>query len=158
MIDALRRLAHVPDRDGPLGSMADATTSWPHLKLHPLTFDRLSIGNESLESDGRSGSQAIDLWTGLARAALALDTIDDSGAPVSPAAIARAINAHGGEGDYDRAIIRYLLEIAHELTTATADNAAELHEQTMQLIAAIDPAALRRLVRMGGDAEQRHQF
>src|SRR5262245_48283706 len=28
----------------------------------------------------------------------------------------------------------------------------------MQLIAAIDPAALRRLVRMGGDAEQRHQF
>jgi hypothetical protein len=159
MGDALRRLARDPERDGALGSTADGVTSWPRLKLHPLTFDRLAIGDdEASDAGGRGASRAADLWAGLARAALALDVIDESGEPVAPAVLARAINAHSEEVAYDHAIIRYLLEIAHELTTATAENAAELHAQTMALIAALDPATLRRLVRMGGDAEQRHQF
>jgi hypothetical protein len=158
MGEALRRLARDPERDGALGATADAATSWPHLKLHPLTFDRLSIGDEGADAGGRAGSRTTDLWAGLARAALALDTIDESGQPIAASVIAQAVNGRAEEGSYDQAIIRYLLEIAHELTTASADNAAELHEQTMQLIAALDPATLRRLVRMGGDAEQRHQF
>ena len=156
MGEALRRLARDPERDGAFGATPDAATTWPHLKLHPLTFDRLSIGDES--ADAGRGSRPKDLWGGLARAALALDAIDERGHPIAASAVAHAINGHAEEGSYDQAIIRYLLEIAHELTTASADNAAELHEQTMQLIAALDPATLRRLVRMGGDAEQRHQF
>jgi hypothetical protein len=158
--DALRRLARDPERDGALGLAPDGVTSWPHLKLHPLTFDRLALGDQGAAPDigGLGPSRTVDLWAGLARAALAIDATDESGEPIAPAAIARAINAGGEEGAYDQAIIRYLLEIAHELTTATAENAAELHEQTMELIAALDPATLRRLVRMGGDTEQRHQF
>jgi hypothetical protein len=156
--DALRRLARDPEREGALAATPDAVTSWPHLKLHPLTFDRLSIGDEGADAEGRARSRPTDLWAGLARAALALDTIDEGGQPMAPAAIARAINGHAEEGAYDQPVVRYLLEIAHELTTATADNAAELHEQTMELIGALDPATLRRLVGMGGDTEQRHQF
>jgi len=154
--DAMRRLARDPERDGALGLARDGVTSWPHLKLHPLTFDRLALGDESAPDPG--GGTAADLWAGLARAALALETAQETGEAVAPAAIARAIDAHSEEGAYDQAIIRYLLEIAHELTSATADNAAELHARTMELIAALDPATLRRLVRMGGDAEQRRQF
>lgn len=160
MGEALRRLARDPERDGALGSAPDAVTTWPHLKLHPLTFNRLALGETNAEADtaGRGRSRAADLWAGLARAALALDTADDNGEPARPDDIARAINAHADNPTHDQAIVRYLLEIAHELTTATADNAAELHERTMELITALDSATLRRLVHMGGDAGQRHQF
>jgi hypothetical protein len=156
--EAMRRLARDPERDGALGLAHDGVTTWPHLKLHPLTFDRLALGDGDAASDTGGQSRGVDLWTGLARAALAIDATDESGEPITPAAIARAINASAEESAYDRAIVRYLLEIAHELTTATAENAAELHEKTMELIAALDPETLRRLVRMGGDTEQRHQF
>jgi hypothetical protein len=160
MGEALRRLAHDPEREGGLGLAPDGVTSWPHLKLHPLTFDRLALGDEDAASDaaGRGAARAVDLWAGLARAALAIDATNESGEPIAPAAIARAINTRSEEGAYDQAIVRYLLEIAHELTTATAENAVELHDKTMELISALDPATLRRLVRMGGDTEQRHQF
>jgi hypothetical protein len=158
MGEAMRRLARDPEREGALGLSADGVTSWPHLKLHPLTFDRLGLGDDAAAEPGaRAVSRARDLWAGLARAALAIDATAETGEPIAPAVIARAINSHS-EGTYDQAIIRHLLEIAHELTSATAENAAQLHAGTMELISALDPETLRRLVRMGGNAEQRHQF
>src|SRR5262249_52962956 len=85
--------------------------------------------------------------------------VDESGEPIAPDVIARAINSHAADDSaYDQEIVGYLLEIARELTTATAADAVELHARTMELIAALDPATLRRLVWMGGDAAQRHQF
>ncbi|HEY7186675.1 MAG TPA: hypothetical protein VH436_09010 [Vicinamibacterales bacterium] len=160
MGEALRCLARDPEREGALGLAPDGVTRWPHLKLHPLTFDSLALGAEgaAAEPGGRAVSRAVDVWADLARAALAIDTVGESGEPIAPAVIARAINGHA-EGDaYDEAIVRYLVEIAHELTGASDDNAPELHKRTMELIGALDSGTLRRLVRMGGDAEQRHQF
>jgi len=54
--------------------------SWPHIRLYPLTFDRLQLldlpESTGAEADGKtdtsaSGLQAAQLWVGLARAALA---------------------------------------------------------------------------------------
>src|SRR5262245_53424002 len=96
MGDALRRLARDPQRDGAIGSPPDAVTSWPHVKLHPLSFDRLALGDEDAATDkeARPGSRARDLWAGLAKAALALDAVDESGESINADTIARGINAH----------------------------------------------------------------
>jgi len=160
MGEALRRLARDADRDGAVGLTADGATTWPHLKLHSLTFDRLALGDGATTGDasGPPVSRATDLWANLARAALSLTSSEGGGEPSDPREIARAINTHADEGTYDKAVVRYLVEIARELTTAPAENATELHERTMGLISSLDADSLRRLVHMGGDAEQRHQF
>jgi hypothetical protein len=154
--DALRRLARDPEVDGAVGLNTEVVATWPHLKLHPLSFDSLALGDDD---DGfRPGRTHTDLWAGLARAALSLGDADEHGTPHDPSAIARRINQQTPDTAHDQAITHYLLEIAHELATSTAENAADLHRQTMELIGALDRETLRRLVAMGGNREQRHQF
>lgn len=158
--DALRRLARDPDRDGALGFTTDGTTTWPHLKLHSLTFNSLALGEGGMATDASRPTppRATDLWADLARTAMSLSSGEAGAEPPDPQAVARAINQHSDERAYDEAITRYLVEIARELTQASAANAAQLHEQTMNLIASLDADTLHRLVHMGGDAERRHQF
>ena len=75
---ALRALSADVDRDGPLGlAPANRMLDWTHVRLHPLTFDRLElIGEAPLAADGsagQSGWKGAELWIGLARAAMAND-------------------------------------------------------------------------------------
>jgi hypothetical protein len=68
---ALRALATEADRDGPIGLKRDRRlTDWPHLKLHPLTFDGLALadGRATSGHDGGNSEQAAndaELWIGL---------------------------------------------------------------------------------------------
>ena len=76
---ALRALAQEPDLVGPFGLAAPETRSaWPHLRLHPLSFDRLSLAaSDSPKPDAARhhdrGTRSADLWIGLASAAMASD-------------------------------------------------------------------------------------
>ena len=80
--EALKRLAEDAARAAePLGMRPVAQIpAWPHVRLYPLTFDRLQLldlpdappGEEEGRTDtSASGVQAAQLWVGLARAALA---------------------------------------------------------------------------------------
>lgn len=158
--EALRALAVEADREGPLGLERKAAI-WPHVKLHPLTFDGLALVGDSTggstASDQTGG--AADLWIGLARAAMVSDGSDDDAVPPEPSAIAKAIEANGGRADaYDQAIVGYLLRIARELNTASGEAADELKRRTSRLIASLNPGTLRRLVSRGGNEDQRAQF
>ncbi len=158
--DALKVLAVEADRTGrPLGLEGpERLKAWPHVQLHPLTYERLELaeeGGKPAEGDAR----AAQLWVGLARAALA--TAPDAATPTEPAVIAQAINARAtGAGDaaYDQVIVGYLLQIAAELKTAGGTEAAALRRRTSRLIRTLKPDALQRLVLMGGDFTQRRQF
>ncbi len=164
MGQALRALASEVERNGPLGlAPAGHLLEWPHVRLHPLTFDRLELVSLSPEKKGAtppSDGRAAELWVGLARAAMAADRSGDSDAQVStePAVVAQAIDEHHGATAYDQVIVGYLLQIAQELKTATGTEAAALRRRTARLIAALRPETLRRLVAMGGDAAQRRAF
>ncbi|HLG59907.1 MAG TPA: hypothetical protein VI485_31500 [Vicinamibacterales bacterium] len=162
--EALQLLATEADRGG---SVAPAPTgqipSWPHLKLHPLTFDGLAIvGDAPLTGDGDDALQASggsELWIGLASAALSSDGSEtESSVPTEPSAVARAIDDHAGAEAYDQVIVGYLVQIANELKTASGDTANELRRRTSRLIASLKPGTLRRLVAMGGNEGQREQF
>lgn len=87
--DALQLLAQDADRMaeplglGPLTRLAQ----WPHIRLFPLTFDRLDlVGGEGGEGGeaGVSAGRSAQLWVGLARAALAGGDVKAEPRPPEP--------------------------------------------------------------------------
>jgi hypothetical protein len=169
---ALHALAAEPDRDGPLKLQGGHLAGCDHIRLHPLTFDGLTIVSDSADEqgDGAASSRSAELWVGLARAALAGER-DDRGeaiaaratgaadeAPAEPARVADAIDRRQGAEAYDQVVVGYLLQIANELKSATGAEAEALRRRTARLISALRPETLRRLVEMGGDASRRNAF
>jgi hypothetical protein len=186
--DVLILLARDADRSaeplglGPLNRLAQ----WPHIRLFPLTFDRLElVGGGQDEGDGGgsavTGGRTAQLWVGLARAALAGTEVDrpvappepqafrpegeppaetppEDGSVAEPAAVARAIEAHERGTAYDQVIVGYLLQIANELKSASGSGAVALKRRMSRLVSALDGNTLKRLLDMGGDLSQRRQF
>ncbi len=154
---ALRALAIEPEQGGAIGLQPpEVRPSWPHVRLHPLTFDNLAIvapveGSEPAAT--AKSSQGAELWLGLAQAALAGDAPLEAGltAPdTAPDVLARAIDARGGAQAYDQVIAGYLLQITQALRTASGPEAEALRARTSGLISALQPDTLRRLVRTSG--------
>ena len=62
--------------------------AWPHIRLYPLTFDRLQLleGDQAEQADAGSpgATKAAQLWVGLARAALASERVEAPAAPARP--------------------------------------------------------------------------
>lgn len=159
---ALRQLGADLNAVVPIGLRPpDQLPSWPHLRLFPLTFDSLMLADAPVvarTSDGES--RAVELWLGLARAAMTKESShsEDEPIPTEPAAIARAIDEHREAEAYDQVIVGYLQQIARELRTTDGAEASALRRRTGRLIAALNPETLRRLVDMGGDLSQRRAF
>jgi len=171
VIDMLRTLATEAERSGePLGlGPPERLRAWEHIRLHSLTYERLELLNESdvpppeQGDDGGArarGAHAAQLWLGLARAALAAESIgeDPAAPPTEPAVIARAIDDQPRNAAYDQVIVGYLLQIADELKGSGGAEAASLRRRTSKLVGALQPATLRRLIEMGGDSAQRTKF
>ncbi len=151
------------ERDGPLGlRRSGQQIEWRHLKLHPLNFDGLALVDDGVSTGHEGGgtkpsSTEVELWIGLARAALSSDDSGDH-LETGPDAVARAIDEHPRAEAYDQVIVGYLLQIASELKTASGDKAEELRRRTSRLIGSLRPETLNRLLKMGGNATQRGRF
>jgi len=91
--DVLVLLAQDADRGAePLGlGVLARLAQWPHVRLFPLTFDRLElVGGAEGEGEGGggavSGGRTAQLWVGLARAALAGSEVDKADGAAGPGA------------------------------------------------------------------------
>ena len=161
---ALHTLAEERDPEkGPLGlAPPGELPDWPHLRLHPLTFDRLEIISDEPSSAGEGGNaagRAAHLWVGLASAAMASNASQQAqAATAEPAVVAKAIDEHRGTAAYDQVIVGYLLQIAEELRSASGADLGALRRRTARLIAALRPETLQRLLAMGGNLTQRRTF
>jgi hypothetical protein len=158
--EALRALSREPEQHGALGSASNDARTWPHLRLHPMTFGGLALVADAAltsEAGGAGGTRGAELWIGLARAAMAAED-DTAPTDTEPAAVARAIDEHPGADAYDQVVIGHLLQIARELRTTEGPAATALKHRTARLISALNPETLRRLVDMSGDLAQRRQF
>jgi hypothetical protein len=162
---ALHTLAEEHDAEkGPLGLLPPGQLpDWPHVRLHPLTFDRLEIVSDAHPSSrgdgGSAAGRAAHLWVGLASAAMASDASQQAqAATAEPAVVAKAIDEHRGAAAYDQVIVGYLLQIAEELRSASGADLGALRRRTARLIAALRPETLQRLLAMGGNVAQRHTF
>lgn len=155
---ALKILAVEADRTGdPLGlGRRERLTQWEHIRLHPLTYERLELVDEGREAGGLRGAQ---LWVGLARAALAAEgSSEKPPESVEPVVLAKAIDEHAKNEAYDQVIVGYLLQIAEELRHSGGADTLALQKRTSRLVRAMRPETLRRLVAMGGDIAQRRKF
>ncbi len=169
--DVLELLAAEADRTGePLGlGPRERLTAWPHVRLYPLTYERLDLIEEAPptgepEDPGarEDRTRAAQLWLGLARAALAADA-QAAEAPAQPTSpdptqVARAIQAHPRGTAYDQVIVGYLLQIADEVKAGVAPEDQALRRRVSELITELDSETLGRLLEMGGDRGQRRQF
>jgi len=143
--------------DKPVGlGPAEQLRQWPHIRLHPVTYDQLQLVGDTPDEAEEEREQTGQLWIGLAQAAM--QSGDPAGAEQDPAAIAAAINRHGEARGYDQVIVGYLLQITRELKQDDSAASKPVRERMAQLIGALDGNALRRIVAMGGDVHQRAQF
>lgn len=153
----LETLAIETERDGdPIGLRpAEEIPSWPGVQLVPVGYSELA-----LDQDAVAAHHNLQLWIGLAQAAM---SGFEPGAGISvPEAdeIAEQINGHRREKAYDQVIVGYLLQIADELAESGGGDRAPggLKKRVSTLVAKLDEETLRRILRMGGDAGQRRRF
>jgi hypothetical protein len=135
---------------------------WPHIRLLGPEYDRLQFVDE--EDDERSlfdplgGSWAGRLWLGLARAALGEHLSDQAAALAEPEEIARAISGMRGDARRDEHVVTALADLADACRGRGRAETLALQRQLSRLIGAIEPAALERLMHMGGSLERRRRW
>lgn len=152
-------------RERPLGmESTDFLTQWPHIRLLPMTFEQLQLLDESPEEPNPEGtelrgakSKAAALWIGLARAAMAAETISDDEV-ADPVIVAKAINENKKDVAYDQVVVGYMLQIAEELKKKGGGEALALQKRISRLVGGLDEETRRRLLQMGGDTLQRRRF
>ena len=172
VLQFLNLMAEEPDLTGqPLGLEPQGRREQqPNIRMHPVAYDSLRLldddGTVEEDRDARAArTRFAQLWVGLAKAAVTRvghekRPSDEEADDVSrdPATVARAISEHSESDAYDQVIVGYLLQIVQELKTATGPEAVQLNQRMEELVATMDPGALSRLLKMGGDSGQRHQF
>ena len=166
--DALATIAVEPDRDEePLGTHAEELSEkWQYVRLYPLNYDRLQLLYAGTDTEGeekiilRGTPKSAQLWVGMARAAMMLDEdaeLDEDS--TNPLVVAEAIDNRQAEKAYDQVIVGYLLQIAEELKEqGGTPEATELQKKISELVRQLSPEAIKRLLQMGGDIQQRRNF
>lgn len=156
-------------RERPIGmESADFLSQWSHIRLLPMTFDQLQLLDEGPLDPSAAGSgdgtemrdtksKSTQLWIGLARAALAAETLKDEDA-ADPVVVARAINDNKKDVAYDQVVVGYLLQIAEELKKKGGAEVVALQKRISTLVGGLDEETRRRLLTMGGDSLQRRKF
>ena len=176
ILQFLTLMAEEPDlTDQPLGlAPRERREQQPNIRIHPVAYDSLRLLDDdgAVEEDEEARTartRYAQLWVGLAKAAVARAGRDERSpdeevhgdpedASRDPAAVAQAISEHSESHAYDQMIVGYLLQIVQELRVASGPDAAQLNQRMGELVAAMEPGALSRLLHMGGDSGQRHQF
>lgn len=169
--DMLGLVALEADRQKlPLGLQGhEVLAQWDHARLFPLTFEQLELLDEEDDDtpeEGASptaksgGARAAQLWIGLARAALAVESekADEPPPSTDPVVVAKAIDEHGKDTAYDQVVVGYLLQIADELKAKQGKENQALQKRISRLVETLQPETLERLLTMGGDVAQRVRF
>ena len=76
---------------------------------------------------------------------------------LSPCVLASAINERKDPG-YDQSVVGFLMELTESLKGPQSEESIKVTTQLTELIKSLQPAALDRLLEMGGDAEKRKRF
>jgi hypothetical protein len=161
--DALAVVGLEAQRDAqPIGLQPELLHErWTNVKLFPLTYDRLELLDDdgAAEGEGMRSGPAAQLWIGLARAAIASDlAAQPEPSAMEPEVVAHAIDEHDREQAYDQVIVGYLLQIVREVRQDGTHEDSGLKRRISKLVGSLQPATLRRLLEMGGDATQRRRF
>lgn len=131
--------------------------SWPGVRVFPVGYQDLTLDEHG---DPTADGQVLQLWLGLARAAMAGESeapewSEEDGEP-PPSLVAEHIRGAKGRA-YDEVIVGYLLQIADQLADGD-DSLGPLKDRVTELVAELDRTTLERILRIGGDAQRRRQI
>jgi hypothetical protein len=134
---------------GPLGLQPPSARTWSNAEVYPAQYSRLELSEGPADSENESGTE-VQLWLELARAALPDGTETDLAGSSHPGVLAAAINRRIREVSYDQTVVSYLVRVAEEVAVGETVEQAWLRRRLSRLIASLDPAALERLLQVGG--------
>ncbi|MEP6690294.1 MAG: hypothetical protein ABJD07_04005 [Gemmatimonadaceae bacterium] len=137
--------------DSSLGPLQEQLSRWPHIRLSTLAYDKLTL---SEEEQAAIGLRMTMLWVSLAKAGMGAEHSEG----VDPESIGKMIEERSEDQAYDQLVVGCLLEITEALRSASGIEAETLRRRVAQLIRTLRPETLRRLLSLGGDAEQRRQL
>jgi len=155
--------ADTDQEEAALGSSesGDRDASWENVTVHPIGYGKLEMGSEG-EAAARTSDRALELWLGLAQAAVLSDDEGRTGeAPdeiPDERAVAESIARHREDRGYDQVIAGYLLQLADELKGSSSGEARRIRNRLSSLIEELDDSTLDRLVSMGGNAARRRRL
>ena len=149
----------IEENEKPQIAIAAQTMRWPHIQVTTLTYDKLELmGEESgLTSDENKRAGAKLIWIALARATLMLGADPANEELLSPYVLASAMNERRDPA-YDQSVVGFLLELTESLKGPQSEESIKITSQLTELIKSLQPAALDRLLEMGGDAAKRKKF
>jgi hypothetical protein len=146
---------------GPLGArLGRPSRQWDYVQLRPVGYDKLALQDPDAPGEGSplEPDAARDPWVELARLALTNESRLDTPAVTDPLVLAQAIDRKSGEVAYDRVVLGYLNQIAEEISARKGPLDDQLSQRISNLIKALEPDALRRLLEAGGNASERRKF
>ncbi|MEP6690292.1 MAG: HEAT repeat domain-containing protein [Gemmatimonadaceae bacterium] len=177
--DVLKVIARDPPsaREDKIKQLGPESQHWKNARVYALLYDQLELmdGAEGdVAYEGESGTWAAQLWLALARHAMTEGddggmgpvVMDEDGNPVpqlpsksvDPLIIARAIERRQKDATYDEAIVGYLTRFAEEIRARGGAEALGLQRRISQLVGALSPETLKRLMFLSGDQDQRREF
>lgn len=143
------------DPAGPLGLRLESTNAWLFIEVLAPELDRLVLTEEPADEEepGLGG----ELWRGLAYLALAGGSEALTGED-DPLLVARAIENQIGQVAYDRVVLDYLVQLTEELSGRAGTWEPRVRERVSQLLSALRPATVRRLLEAAADHTERWRF
>ncbi len=155
----LKELASADEGDvEPIGLRPpDDIPSWPGITIYPVGYRDLQLDEEG---ELKADDQVLQLWLGLARAAMAGtpagDRWTDDESPPDPATVAAHLRG-SKERAYDEVIVGYLLQISDQLAEGDEDF-GPIRDRITELVTELDRPTLERILKTGGDAQRRRQI
>lgn len=143
-------VAPVPERD------------WPHIRLLPLSYDQLELHDGATPHDDTEKSTwATQLWQRLARSAVGIEmggaiTVPDL--PNDPLALASAIERREDDPDFDKGILSIFGSFMEEIRSKGGTAAKALQMRVSNLIGAMTPQTLQRILKVNTDWAQQKQL
>jgi hypothetical protein len=156
----LRTLA----REQKEGAEVELVPAMSHVELLPLSYDHLALSDDldELSDEPVQKNWAHALWRKLAQAALARDLVvrsDDPDASYEPTEVAKTAVARLEEEGFARRMMGFVSRMMREIRTrGVGGRAGALSGRLRDLLRALPPAALERLLRLGRDDKERRQL
>jgi hypothetical protein len=144
--------------DGPLGKRLDKVSPWEHIRLRAMGFDKFTLNADRSEPITEGSAFDRDTWVELARLALSTGQDEEPPGEADPLVVAQAIGQKAGEQAYDRVVLGYLSKVAEEMSDRKGASGDQLSQRLSNMIQALDPDTLRRLLESGADQVGRRNF
>ena len=134
---------------------------WPHIRLLALNYDQLELQDGAVPEEADRGSWASQLWQRLATSAVGGQmggTITVPELASDPLALASAIDRRADDPEFDKGILSLFGSFMDEIRTKGGAAAKALQARVSNLIGAMTPATLQRILKVNTDWAQQKQL